>query len=100
MEVGDTKKFTVPADEAYGEYRQDLLAAVPRDELAEDIAVGDRIMLQNIETEEVLEFTVIEITDTEVILDANHALAGQDLTFEIELVALEPAGDITDNPEE
>ena len=100
MEVGDTKKFTVPADEAYGEYRQDLLAAVPRDELEADIAVGDRVMLQNIETEEVLEFTVIEITDTEVILDANHALAGQDLTFEIELVALEPAGDITDNPEE
>ena len=95
MEVGDTKTFTIPAAEAYGEHQEELVAVVDRNALDKDLEVGEEVLLRNVETNEVAYFTVVEISDTEVILDANHPLAGQDLTFEIELVAIEPAGDIT-----
>jgi peptidylprolyl isomerase len=93
MEVGEIKTVTIPAAEAYGEYREDLVVVLDRDELEEkleeDLAVGGSVPLRNAATNEVVYFTVVEISDTEVTLDANHPLAGQDLTFEIELVAIE-----------
>jgi len=89
MGVGERKTFTIPAAEAYGEYREDLVVVVGRDELAGDPQVGDEVPLQNVTTGATVYFTVVEISDTEVTLDANHPLAGQDLTFEIELVAIE-----------
>ena len=89
MGVGERKTFTIPAAEAYGEYREDLVVVVGRDKLAGDPQVGDEVPLQNLPSGEVIYFTVVEISDTEVTLDANHPLAGQDLTFEIELVAID-----------
>jgi peptidylprolyl isomerase len=89
MGVGERKTFTIPAAEAYGEYREDLVVVLGRDELAGDPQVGDEVPLQNVTTGATVYFTVVEISDTEVTLDANHPLAGQDLTFEIELVAIE-----------
>ena len=107
MEVGQVKKVTIPAAEAYGEYREDLLIVRGRDELEEELGivdgileVGDKVQLQHVETGEIRDFTVIDISETEIILDGNSELAGEDLTFEIEMVAIEPAGDITDQPEE
>jgi peptidylprolyl isomerase len=100
MEVGDTKTVTIPAAEAYGEYREDLIVVLGRDELEEGLEVGEQVLLKNATTNEQLYFTVIEITDTEVTLNANHPLAGQDLTFEIELVSLESPVDIPEQPEE
>lgn len=89
MEVGETKTFTIPAAEAYGDYREDLVVILARDELEEDLEVGERVSLQNVTSGETIDFTVVEISDTEVTLDANHPLVGQDLTFEIELVAID-----------
>ena len=89
MGVGERKTFTIPAAEAYGEYREDLVVVVGRDKLAGDPQVGDEVPLQNVTTGATVYFTVIDISDTEVTLDANHPLAGQDLTFEIELVAID-----------
>ena len=37
-----------------------------------------------------IEVKVTAITDSEVTLDANHPLAGKDLTFDITLVSIEP----------
>jgi peptidylprolyl isomerase len=88
MGVGERKMFTIPAEEAYGEYREDLVVVLGRDELDEDLEVGERVPLPNMTSGETIYFTVVEISDTEVTLDANHPLAGQDLTFEIEVVAI------------
>ena len=100
MEVGQVKKVTIPAAEAYGEYREDLLIVRGRDELEEELGivdgileVGDKVQLQHVETGEIRDFTVIDISETEIILDGNSELAGEDLTFEIEMVAIEPAGE-------
>lgn len=100
MEVGDTKIVTIPAAEAYGEYREDLVVVLGRDELSEDVELGQIVSLQNITSGEVVSFTVVAITDTEVTLDGNPTLAGEDLTFELELVALAPAGTFSDSSEE
>jgi peptidylprolyl isomerase len=97
MGVGERKSFTIPAEKAYGEYRKDLVVVLPRDELDEDLQVGELVPLPNMTSGEMIYFRVIKISDTEVTLDANHPLAGQDLTFEIEIVAIEPAGATTDN---
>ncbi|MGD9118371.1 MAG: peptidylprolyl isomerase [Dehalococcoidia bacterium] len=97
MVVGQIKRVTIPAAEAYGPYREDLVVVLPREELAEDIEVGQKVPLQNVTSGETVYFTVMEITDTEVTLDANHPLAGEDLTFEIEMMSIEPVLDVTDN---
>jgi peptidylprolyl isomerase len=100
MEVGEIKTVTIPAAEAYGPYREDLVVILPREELAEELEVGQKVPLQNVTSGEMVNFTVIEITDTEVTLDANHPLAGQDLIFEIRMVSIEPVLDVTGNAEE
>jgi len=96
MGVGERKIFTIPAEKAYGEYREDLVVVLPCDELDEDLEVGELVPLPNLTSGETILFTVVEISDTEVTLDANHPLAGQDLTFEIEIVAIEPIGATTE----
>jgi peptidylprolyl isomerase len=100
MEIGDVKTVTIPAAEAYGPYRQDLLVVLPCEELEEDVELGQKVPLQNVTSGEMVYFTVVEISDTEVTLDANHPLAGHDLTFAIEMLSIEPVLDVTDNTEE
>ena len=76
-------------------YREDLVVVLDRDELEEDLGVGegvlevgDEVQLQNLATEEIRDFTIIDVSDTEITLDGNHKLAGEDLTFEIEMVEI------------
>ncbi len=89
MSEGDQKTFTIPVDEAYGKRNEELVVAVERGNMPEDInpEVGMRI---DVTQEDGEEFPVIvtAVTDTHVTLDANHPLAGRDLTFEIELVEI------------
>ena len=89
MEVGETKTVIIPAASAYGEYREDLVVVLGIDEFEEEVGVGDRVPLQNMTSGDMMYFTVIDISDNEVTLDGNAPLAGEDLTFEIELVSLE-----------
>jgi peptidylprolyl isomerase len=93
MEVGETKTVIIPAASAYGAYREDLVVVLPRDELEENLGaelhVGDKVSKKDMTSGETIYFTVIDISDNEVTLDANPPLAGEDLTFEIELVSIE-----------
>lgn len=86
MEVGETKKQRIPAENAYGTKREELMIEVPRTEVPPEAALtrGDEVQLQTAQGQ-VFVATVTEINDEVVKLDANHQLAGQDLTFEIEL---------------
>lgn len=89
MEVGDTKTVEVSADDAYGQPDPNARQAVPRTEIPDHIPVDPGTQLQ-VQTPQgqTLPVTVVEVTEEQVILDANHPLAGQDLTFAIELVAI------------
>jgi peptidylprolyl isomerase len=88
MTVGDTKTVTIPAAEAYGPYREDMVFEVATTQFAEGVVpeVGMQLQGQAEEGAAPMVVTVKKIEDEKVTLDANHPLAGQDLTFEIELV--------------
>ncbi|SEP71804.1 FKBP-type peptidyl-prolyl cis-trans isomerase [Thalassovita taeanensis] len=89
MGVGDKKVVEVPADQAYGETDPAAVQAVPRGEIPAEIPLdlGTQLQVQTPQGQ-VMAVTVIEVTETEVTLDANHPLAGKDLTFAIELVSV------------
>ncbi len=89
MEVGDKKTVEVPCDEAYGQPDPAARQAVPRAEIPADIPldIGTQLQVQTPQGQ-VMPVTVAEVTETEVTLDANHPLAGRDLTFAIELVEI------------
>ncbi len=86
MEPGDTKTVEIPAREAYGPYRPEMLLHVPREQFPEglDPQVGEELQLSQPDGQ-ALAVRVAEVSDEAVTLDANHALAGEDLTFEITL---------------
>ena len=89
MSVGETKTVTVPAAEAYGARNPDGVQSVPREQVPDHIPLDPGTQLQ-VQTGDgqTLPVTVTEVTAEVVVLDANHPLAGKDLTFEVELVEI------------
>lgn len=89
MAVGDAITTDIPSEEAYGEKRPDRLVAVPKAEVPADInpAVGQQLSIQQ-QDGSALPVLVAEINEENIVLDANHPLAGKDLTFEIKLVEI------------
>ena len=89
MTVGDKKTVEVPADQAYGQPDPNAQQAVPRADIPEDIPLdlGTQLQVQTPQGQ-VMPVTVVDVTDEQVTLDANHPLAGKDLTFAIELVEI------------
>lgn len=87
MEVGEKKTVHIPAAEAYGERRDDLVLDFPAAQVPniEQVSVGDKLLLTS-PMGQPIPVTVIEVTPEGVKLDANHELAGKDLNFDIELV--------------
>lgn len=87
MDEGDSTTVDIPSDEAYGEVREDLVINVPKDQLPDDVEPKIGMQLQvNQENGQPIPVRITEIKDDELILDANHPLAGKDLKFEIELL--------------
>ena len=88
MQVGDSKTFDIPADEAYGERREEMVMSVPRAEFPDHIDPQTGQQLQMQQGEQTFVVTVSDVDDEAVVLDANHPLAGEDLTFTVELVEI------------
>ena len=92
MAVGDKKTVNVPCDQAYGEVNPNMRQEVPRADIPADIPteVGTQLQMQG-QNGQVIPVVIVEATETAITLDANHPLAGKDLTFVIELVSIKPA---------
>lgn len=88
MEPGGEQTVTIPSDQAYGERRGDLVFAVPRAQFPPDLDPQPGQQLQVQQGANVAVVTVHDVTDEAVTLDANHPLAGHDLTFELSLVEI------------
>lgn len=89
MEKGESTKVTIPSEEAYGEPREDLIISVPRENMPDGVTPEVGMQLQvNQPDGQSIPVRITEIADEEVKLDANHPLAGKDLTFEIELMEI------------
>ena len=89
LQPGESRETTIDATNAYGQRRSDLVTEVKREQLPQEleVSVGQQLQVSmaNGQTAVVM---VTDITDTSIIIDANHPLAGQDLTFSIELVEI------------
>jgi FKBP-type peptidyl-prolyl cis-trans isomerase 2 len=90
MEPGDAKTVTLPPEEAYGPRNDEWVLEVDRDELPDqlDVEVGQQLRIEQEGGESTI-VRVSEVNPETVKLDANHPLAGEELTFEIELVEVE-----------
>jgi FKBP-type peptidyl-prolyl cis-trans isomerase 2 len=94
MKTGQTKKFTLAPDRAYGEYDSSLIQSMPIDFIPpdENVTVGDTITLFN--GMAYFPATIVDLNTTNVTFDLNHQLSGQTLTFEVTLVNLTPASEV------
>ncbi|MFN3955466.1 MAG: peptidylprolyl isomerase [Pararhodobacter sp.] len=89
MAVGEGKTVTIAADDAYGAYDPQARQAIPRDQIPPHIPLEPGTMLQMQSPDgRAVPVSVVEASDEAVVLDANHPLAGQDLTFAVEIVAI------------
>ena len=89
MQVGESKTVTIPVDQAYGPRRDDMVLEVDRDALPDDIDPKVGLQLQmNQGDGGIMIVTITDVSETTVKIDANHPLAGQELTFDIELVEI------------
>lgn len=89
MNVGEKKSVKIPVDKAYGPRNEELVLEAPKEHVPPDLKpeIGQRLEMGG-PNGELLLVTVVEITDTHITLDANPPLAGMDLNFDIELVAI------------
>jgi peptidylprolyl isomerase len=89
MTVGDSKTVTIPPGEAYGERHEQLVQEVPKTSLPDDMKTEVGMQLQSQSTDgQVMNLVVAEVAEESITVDANHPLAGQALTFAIELVEI------------
>ncbi len=89
LSPGESVTQTIPSSEAYGPYQEEMVAAIERENIPADfeLEVGQRLQMQ-VPNGEAMAVTVTDIQGDTITLDGNHPLAGQDLTFELELVAI------------
>jgi len=89
MKVGDKKTVNILCVDAYGDRNEDMVMEYPIDEFPEDMEPEIGMELQMSDDDgNIFPVLIVEVHDEFVILDANHPLAGEDLTFDIELVEI------------
>jgi peptidylprolyl isomerase len=88
MAVGDSKTINIPATEAYGERHDQMVQEVPREHMPDEIELEVGMQLQAEGPAGPVIVTVTALGEENVTLDGNHPLAGKDLTFDLELVAI------------
>ena len=87
LEEGDSKQINIAAADAYGEYREELVADIERKQLPDDIEPQVGMVLQaKTESGELTNVMIKGVEGDAVTLDGNHPLAGQELNFDLKLV--------------
>jgi FKBP-type peptidyl-prolyl cis-trans isomerase 2 len=84
LNTGDKKTIEILPEEAYGQYRDDMVMVVPKTNTPEGVQEGQTLQA-NINGE-IFPFMVRQVNENDVVLDANHPLAGQTLIFEVEIL--------------
>jgi len=89
MRPGDSKTVKIQSDGAFGPYHKELVTTMDRSQFPPDLEpkVGQRLNATRADGK-IVGVTVIDMTERSVTLDANHALAGQDLIFDVELIEI------------
>jgi FKBP-type peptidyl-prolyl cis-trans isomerase 2 len=89
MREGDTKTISIPPEDAYGHYKEDLLFSADKSEIPAHIApeAGKKIRIQ-LASGNMAILTVKKVEEDRIIFDGNDPLAGKNLTFEVELLEI------------
>ncbi len=90
MKLNEVKKVTIPAGEAYGEPRPELVQEVSKEQLPEGLEphVGQQLASELSNGQQITVY-VTDVKPEKIVVDANHPLAGKDLNFEIEVVKID-----------
>ena len=89
MALNEKKTVEIPAADAYGEHNQDMVQTVPKENLPSEIVpeIGQQLSA-TADNGQQIPVTIVEVNKKDIKIDANHALAGKDLIFEIEVVEI------------
>jgi peptidylprolyl isomerase len=88
MNPGDSKTAELPAEECFGLYQEDMVTVVAKSQFEDwdlEPALGERVPIPQPDGPPI-DVIITKVTESEVTVDANHPLAGEDLTIEIELI--------------
>jgi peptidylprolyl isomerase len=87
MAPGESKTTTIPAEQAYGPHYQEMVLVVERNQIPDNlpVEVGQQLQIRQ-QGGQAIPVLITDVTDNQVTLDANHPLAGETLTFDIQLV--------------
>jgi peptidylprolyl isomerase len=88
MTVGESKTIAIPMENAYGPYDENLVMPAPMERLPEGTEVGTQLQLMTPQGPMVAKVTSISEDKQTAMIDHNHPLAGQQLTFELELMGI------------
>jgi FKBP-type peptidyl-prolyl cis-trans isomerase 2 len=90
MKMQESKTIKIPFVEAYGEIKPELMIEVKKQQLPEDLTpeIGMELVSKSQDGQEQI-VKIAEVKGDSIIVDANHPLAGEDLTFEIEMVEIQ-----------
>lgn len=82
LSVGESRRIRIEPADAYGEHDESMVITVPKEHAPDGLVAGTRVRLG----EHVA--VVVDVTSDSVVVDANHPLAGQTLTFDVQLVSI------------
>jgi peptidylprolyl isomerase len=89
MEAGESKDVSIPPDEGFGDYSEDLVVNIEKTILPPDINPELGMQLEVSSEEETPRvFTIADIAEDSITLDGNHPLAGKEIAFKIELLEI------------
>jgi len=93
MSAGQWKTISIKAELAYGPHMKEMVVEVDRQQLPADFkpVIGAQLQVSQDEEGQTAVVSITGITETHVTLDANHPLAGKDLTFDIKLIEILPS---------
>jgi peptidylprolyl isomerase len=91
MDVGEQKTVKVVAGDAFGQRDASLVSRIDLRTLPADFVPEKGMMVTlHLQSGEVIPATIMEVTDSDIIVDLNHPLAGKNLQFDIKIVTVEP----------
>jgi len=90
MEVGESRQINISADQAYGEYYEQLVTVVPRTAFPPEVTPAIGLVFEmELPSGESMPVRILDIEGDDVTLDANHLLAGEALHFDVQLVSID-----------
>jgi len=89
MNPGESKTTKLPADQAYGSHRKEMVLEVDRKQFPAHLKpeVGQQYQIPQAQARSTV-VTITDISESKIVLDANHPLAGKDLTFDVQLLEI------------